>query len=64
MGILEQRLQATGGHVAGRWLLAADIPVGLSVNRWFETLGAAGGGGLLRPAGIARLPAAWPQWLA
>ena len=37
MGILEQRLQATGGHVAGAGFSLADIPVGLSVNRWFET---------------------------
>ena len=66
MGILEQRLQATGGHVAGAGYCWRTFPVGLSVNRWFETpfaAGAAGGGGLLRPAGIARgLPAAWPQW--
>ena len=37
MGILEGQLTATGGHVAGERFSLADIPVGLSVNRWFET---------------------------
>ena len=66
MGILEQRLQATGGHVAGAGFSLADIPVGLSVNRWFETPFA-------KPAlpavaayydrlALRGLPAAWPQW--
>ncbi|EHK67988.1 glutathione S-transferase family protein [Achromobacter arsenitoxydans] len=37
MGILDQRLSATGAYVAGDAFTLADIPVGLSVNRWFET---------------------------
>ncbi|MNL87291.1 hypothetical protein D3C87_2163820 [compost metagenome] len=37
MGILEQRLALTGAHVAGDAFSLADIPVGLSVNRWFAT---------------------------
>jgi len=37
MGILDQRLAATGAYVAGDAFTLADIPVGLSVNRWFET---------------------------
>lgn len=37
MGILNQRLAVTGAYVAGDAFTLADIPVGLSVNRWFET---------------------------
>ncbi|MCY1193808.1 Glutathione S-transferase GstB [compost metagenome] len=37
MGILEQRLAQTGAYVAGGEFSLADIPVGLSVNRWFLT---------------------------
>ena len=37
MGILDQRLAATGAYVAGDAFTLADIPVGLSVNRWFAT---------------------------
>ncbi len=37
IGILEQQLQATGAYVAGDRFTLADIPVGLSVNRWFAT---------------------------
>ncbi|SIT30063.1 glutathione S-transferase family protein [Achromobacter sp. MFA1 R4] len=37
MRILDQRLAETGAHVAGEAFTLADIPVGLSVNRWFET---------------------------
>lgn len=37
MGILDQRLGATGAYVVGEEFTLADIPVGLSVNRWFET---------------------------
>ncbi|MBV2159048.1 glutathione S-transferase [Achromobacter denitrificans] len=37
MGILEQRLSQTGAYVAGEAFSLADIPVGLSVNRWFLT---------------------------
>ncbi|NUU01543.1 glutathione S-transferase family protein [Herbaspirillum robiniae] len=37
MQVLEQRLQQTGAYVAGDAFSLADIPVGLSVNRWFGT---------------------------
>jgi glutathione S-transferase len=37
MRILEQQLAATGAYVAGDSFTLADIPIGLSVNRWFET---------------------------
>jgi glutathione S-transferase len=37
MAILDRQLQSTGGHVSGENFSLADIPVGLSVNRWFET---------------------------
>ena len=37
MQILDRQLEATGGHVAGSRFSLADIPVGLSVNRWFHT---------------------------
>ncbi|WP_440972751.1 glutathione S-transferase family protein [Pseudomonas koreensis] len=37
MGILEQQLQKTGAYVSGAAFSLADIPIGLSVNRWFET---------------------------
>lgn len=37
MGILDQRLAQTGAYVAGDAFSLADIPVGLSVNRWFAT---------------------------
>ncbi|MNI94820.1 hypothetical protein D3C73_1529830 [compost metagenome] len=37
MGILEQRLAQTGAYVAGEAFTLADIPIGLSVNRWFAT---------------------------
>ncbi|MBW3809197.1 glutathione S-transferase family protein [Aeromonas hydrophila] len=37
MGILERQLQAAGGYVAGPHFSLADIPIGLSVNRWLET---------------------------
>ncbi|WP_313621967.1 glutathione S-transferase [Achromobacter sp.] len=37
MGILDQRLASTGAYVAGNAFTLADIPIGLSVNRWFET---------------------------
>lgn len=37
MQILNDQLQATGAYVAGREFSLADIPIGLSVNRWFET---------------------------
>ncbi|MYZ43929.1 glutathione S-transferase family protein [Schauerella aestuarii] len=37
MQVLEQQLQRTGAYVAGAAFSLADIPVGLSVNRWFRT---------------------------
>ncbi len=37
IGILDRQLQATGAYVAGQQFSLADIPIGLSVNRWFET---------------------------
>lgn len=37
MAILDQRLQETGAFVAGEHFSLADIPIGLSVNRWFGT---------------------------
>lgn len=37
MRVLEQQLQQTGAYVAGDHFTLADIPVGLSVNRWFGT---------------------------
>lgn len=35
--ILDGQLARTGGHVAGAAFTLADIPIGLSVNRWFMT---------------------------
>lgn len=37
MGILERQLDASGGFVSGEQFTLADIPVGLSVHRWFAT---------------------------
>jgi glutathione S-transferase len=37
MRILNGQLHATGAFVAGKQFSLADIPVGLSVNRWFGT---------------------------
>ncbi|NRO99256.1 glutathione S-transferase [Paraburkholderia sp. NMBU_R16] len=37
MRILDGQLLATGAFIAGREFSLADIPVGLSVNRWFGT---------------------------
>lgn len=37
MLILERQLARTGAYIAGRDFTLADIPIGLSVNRWFET---------------------------
>jgi len=37
MSILESQLNATGAFVAGEHFSLADIPIGLSVNRWFRT---------------------------
>lgn len=37
VAILDGQLGRTGGHVAGAAFTLADIPIGLSVNRWFMT---------------------------
>ncbi|WP_438280926.1 glutathione S-transferase family protein [Pseudomonas alabamensis] len=37
MAILDRQLDATGAYVSGSTFSLADIPIGLSVNRWFET---------------------------
>ncbi|MDB6048774.1 MAG: glutathione S-transferase [Pseudomonas sp.] len=37
INILNRRLETTGGYVAGDRFSLADIPMGLSVNRWYET---------------------------
>jgi glutathione S-transferase len=37
MRILDEQLRATGAFVAGKQFSLADIPIGLSVNRWFGT---------------------------
>lgn len=37
MEILDRQLESTGAYVSGNAFSLADIPIGLSVNRWFET---------------------------
>lgn len=37
MQLLDRHLQSTGAYVAGSHFSLADIPIGLSVNRWLET---------------------------
>lgn len=37
VAILDGQLARTGGYVAGAIFSLADIPIGLSVNRWFVT---------------------------
>lgn len=37
MQILDRQLAGTGAYVAGNAFSLADIPIGLSVNRWCET---------------------------
>jgi glutathione S-transferase len=37
MRVLDKQLHATGAFVAGKQFSLADIPIGLSVNRWFGT---------------------------
>src|SRR5260221_7815035 len=37
VAILDGQLAGTGGYVAGNSFTLADIPIGLSVNRWFLT---------------------------
>jgi len=37
IGMLDRQLKATGAFIAGRDFSLADIPIGLSLNRWFST---------------------------
>lgn len=37
MEILDKHLELTGAYVVGNRFSLADIAIGLSVNRWFET---------------------------
>lgn len=37
MEILDRQLEKTGAYVSGEQFSTADISIGLSVNRWFET---------------------------
>jgi glutathione S-transferase len=37
VGIVEGQLAVTGAYIAGDRFTLADIPIGLSVNRWFMT---------------------------
>ncbi|MFJ2366728.1 glutathione S-transferase family protein [Pseudomonas sp. NPDC087697] len=37
MEILNRQLESTGAYVSGDEFSLSDIPIGLSVNRWFET---------------------------
>ena len=37
MKILDRQLEKTGAYISGEQFSLADIPIGLSVNRWFET---------------------------
>lgn len=37
VGIVEAQLATTGAYIAGDRFTLADIPIGLSVNRWFMT---------------------------
>lgn len=37
MEILDRQLESTGAYISGNEFTLADIPIGLSVNRWFET---------------------------
>ncbi|MFC3396480.1 glutathione S-transferase family protein [Brenneria rubrifaciens] len=37
MSILDRQLEKTGRYVTGTSFTLADIPIGLSVNRWYET---------------------------
>ncbi|MBF8748851.1 glutathione S-transferase family protein [Pseudomonas putida] len=37
MAILDRKLDTTGAYISGGEFSLADIPIGLSVNRWFET---------------------------
>jgi len=37
MAILNQQLEQTGAYIAGEHFSLADIPIGLSVHRWYAT---------------------------
>ncbi|MDD2058697.1 glutathione S-transferase [Pseudomonas sp. GD03860] len=37
MTLLDRQLESTGAYVSGDAFSLADIPIGLSVNRWFQT---------------------------
>lgn len=37
MTVLDKQLEKTGSHVVGDTFTLADIPIGLSVHRWFST---------------------------
>ena len=37
MGVLDGQLDKTGAYVAGTAFTLADIPIGLSVHRWYAT---------------------------
>lgn len=37
VAIVDERLSRTGGFIAGPAFTLADIPIGLSINRWFMT---------------------------
>lgn len=37
IGILNRQIESTGAFVAGQHFSLADIPVALSINRWFST---------------------------
>ena len=37
IGILDRQLESTGAFIAGHNFSLADIPIGLSLNRWFST---------------------------
>ena len=65
VAILDSQLARTGGHVVGASFTLADIPIGLSVNRWFmtpfESTRVSPCRGLLRAAErAAGFPQAWP----
>lgn len=36
VGLVEARLANTGGYIAGREFTLADIPIGLSIHRWYS----------------------------
>ncbi|MDQ8035761.1 MAG: glutathione S-transferase N-terminal domain-containing protein [Bordetella sp.] len=50
MQVLEGRLERTAAYVGGAAFTLADIPIGLSVTRWYRTLEVAGAAGAAAPA--------------